>query len=70
MARFRGCCRCRDSGVNQWVFDGDAKRTVDSGNTWHWAGTGLVGQGADSVMFGHRTEHGGPYRYQHLLQLR
>ena len=56
-------------GVNQWVFDGDAKRTVDSGNTWHWAGTGLVGQGADSVMFGHRTEHGGPYRYQHLLQL-
>ncbi|MCJ7780390.1 MAG: sortase, partial [Acidimicrobiia bacterium] len=55
-------------GLNQWVLDGDAKRTVDSGNTWHWAGTGLVGQGADSVMFGHRTEHGGPYRYQHLLQ--
>ena len=55
-------------GLNQWVFDGDAKRTVDSGNTWHWTGTGLVGQGADSVMFGHRTEHGGPYRYQHLLQ--
>ena len=56
-------------GVNQWVFDGDAKRTVDSGRTWHWAGTGLVGQGADSVMFGHRTEHGGPYRNQHLLQV-
>ena len=56
-------------GLSQWVLDGDAKRTVDSGNTWHWAGTGLVGQGADSVMFGHRTEHGGPYRYQHLLQL-
>ncbi len=55
-------------GLSQWVFDGDAKRTVDSGHTWHWAGTGLVGQGADSVMFGHRTEHGGPYRYQHLLQ--
>ncbi len=55
-------------GINHWVFDGDARRTVDSGNTWHWAGTGLVGQGADSVMFGHRTEHGGPYRYLHLLR--
>ncbi len=55
-------------GLGQWVFDGDAKRTVDSGNTWHWAGTGLVGQGADSVMFGHRTEHGGPYRNMHLLR--
>jgi sortase (surface protein transpeptidase) len=55
-------------GVNQWVRDGDAKRTVDAGNTWHWTGTGLVGQGADSVMFGHRTEHGGPYRYLHTLR--
>ncbi|HYN33551.1 MAG TPA: sortase [Ilumatobacteraceae bacterium] len=55
-------------GLTQWVFDGDAKATVDSGNTWHWAGTGLVGQGADSVMFGHRTEHGGTYRNQHLLR--
>ncbi len=55
-------------GLSRWVFDGDAKRTVDAGHTWHWTGTGLVGQGADSVMFGHRTEHGGPYRYQHILQ--
>lgn len=55
-------------GLNRWVYDGDAKRTVDAGNTWHWAGTGLVGQGSDSVMFGHRTDAGGPYRYQHLLQ--
>jgi sortase (surface protein transpeptidase) len=55
-------------GLGQWVFDGDAKRVVDSGNTWHWAGTGLVGQGANIVMFGHRTSAGGPYRYQHLLR--
>ena len=55
-------------GLNQWVVDGDAKRTVDSGRSWHWTGTGLVGQGGNSVMFGHRTEHGGPYRYQHLLR--
>ena len=55
-------------GVTHWVFDGDAKRVVDSGHTWHWTGTGLVGQGANSVLFGHRTEHGGPYRNQHLLR--
>ncbi|HSP26942.1 MAG TPA: sortase, partial [Ilumatobacteraceae bacterium] len=55
-------------GLVHGVYDGDAKRTVDGGNTWHWAGTGLVGQGANSVLFGHRTEYGGPYRNQHLIQ--
>ncbi len=54
-------------GVSEWVLDGDATQVVDSGATWHWTGTGLVGQGADTVMFGHRTEHGGPYRYLHAL---
>jgi sortase (surface protein transpeptidase) len=54
-------------GLIHGVYDGDANRTVDRGNTWHWAGTGLVGQGANSVLFGHRTEVGGPYRNQHLL---
>ncbi len=55
-------------GVTQWVFDGNANQIVDAGHTWHWAGTGLVGQGGNSVLFGHRTEHGGPYRNQHLLR--
>ena len=55
-------------GINRWVLDGDATRVVDAGNTWHWSGTGLVGEGSDAVLFGHRTEHGGPYRYQHTLQ--
>ena len=55
-------------GLNQWVLDGDAKRVVDAGNSWHWTGTGLVGEGAHVVLFGHRTEHGGPYRYLHTLQ--
>lgn len=54
-------------GLTHAVLDGDAKRVVDSGNTWHWSGTGLVGQGANTVLFGHRTEHGGPYRYMHVL---
>jgi hypothetical protein len=55
-------------GLVHWVFDGDANQTVDRGNTWHWTGTGLVGQGADAVLFGHRTEFGGPYRNQHLIR--
>ncbi len=55
-------------GVTQWVFDGDANRIVDAGHTWHWSGTGLVGQGGNCVLFGHRTEHGGPYRNQHYLR--
>jgi hypothetical protein len=54
-------------GLKRWVLDGDANRVVDAGHTWHWAGTGLVGQGANIALFGHRTEHGGPYRNQHLL---
>jgi len=55
-------------GLTHWVFDGDADRIVDSGHTWHWTGTGLVGQGGNSVLFGHRTEHGGPYRNQHRIR--
>ena len=55
-------------GVTHWVFDGNPDRIVDAGHTWHWTGTGLVGQGANSVLFGHRTEHGGPYRNQHFLR--
>jgi LPXTG-site transpeptidase (sortase) family protein len=55
-------------GLIHGVYDGDAKRTVDRGNTWHWAGTGLVGQGANTVLFGHRTEYGAPYRNQHLIR--
>jgi hypothetical protein len=55
-------------GLQRWVFGGDPNRTVNAGHIWHWAGTGLVGQGADAVLFGHRTEYGGPLRNQHLLR--
>jgi hypothetical protein len=54
-------------GLGNGVYEGYSKPIVDSGNTWHWTGTGLVGQGAHTAVFGHRTEHGGPYRYQHYL---
>jgi sortase (surface protein transpeptidase) len=55
-------------GLSHWVVDGNAEQTVDSGRTWHWTGTGLVGQGGNTVLFGHRTEAGGPYRNQHMLR--
>jgi hypothetical protein len=55
-------------GLSHWVFDGDSKRVVDAGHTWHWSGTGLVGEGSNIALFGHRTEHGGAYRNQHLLR--
>ena len=55
-------------GLSHFVVDGDAKRMVDSGKTWHWTGTGLVGQGSNIVVFGHRTEAGGPYRNQHFIR--
>ncbi len=49
------------------VLDGDPNVVTDSGYTWHWAGTGLMGQSANVAVFGHRTEHGGPYRYLHTM---
>ncbi|HSM66350.1 MAG TPA: sortase [Ilumatobacteraceae bacterium] len=59
---------CPRFGLSQWVFDGNADRIVNSGHTWHWTGTGLAGQGGNIVLFGHRTEAGGPYRHQHRLR--
>jgi LPXTG-site transpeptidase (sortase) family protein len=59
---------CPRFGLTQWVFDGNADRIVNSGHTWHWTGTGLAGQGGNIVLFGHRTEAGGPYRNQHHLR--
>ncbi len=57
--------------LQNWVIpnavSGDP--VVDSGNTWHWTNTGMIGDvGASIVVFGHRTSKGGPYRYQHLLR--
>jgi len=55
-------------GLTNGVYEGSSGPIVDSGNTWYWTGTGLVAQGAHTAVFGHRTEHGGPYRYQHHLR--
>ena len=54
-------------GKTSVVREGDPKRVTDSGDSWHWTGTGFMGQAAHVAVFAHRTEHGGPYRYLHLL---
>jgi Sortase domain len=51
----------------QWTAPGGSRCSGCCCHSWHWTGTGLVGQGANSVLFGRRTEHGGPYRNLHLL---
>jgi hypothetical protein len=37
------------------------------GYTWHWTGTGYMGQNAHVAVFGHRTDSGGPYRQIHTM---
>ena len=50
-------------GLTSRVLPGDPKAVTDSGHSWHWTGTGFLGQeGAHVAIFGHRTEAGGPYR--------
>lgn len=54
-------------GLRSRVLEGPGNRIVDQGHSWHWEGTGYVGQDANVAAFAHRTTHGGPYRYLHLL---
>lgn len=50
-------------GLTTTVMAGDPRYVTDSGHTWHWTGTGFMGQDSHVAVFGHRTEAGGPYRY-------
>ena len=54
-------------GKTSIVREGDPRAITDAGDSWHWTGTGYMGQSAHVAVFAHRTEHGGPYRYLHLL---
>ncbi|MCU0259420.1 MAG: sortase [Ilumatobacteraceae bacterium] len=55
-------------GFASWVYDGNSYAVVDRGNTWHWTGTGDLGQnGAHVGLFHHRTESRNPIRNQHLI---
>lgn len=55
-------------GVERWINSGDSRAVTNAGLIWHWTGTGDMGQDAHAAVFGHRTEHGGPFRNLHLLQ--
>jgi hypothetical protein len=66
---------CARMGLSNGVYGGTPDPIVDAGLSWHWAGTGLVGDPRRNVvMFGHRTAGpapwaaGGVYRYQHNLR--
>mgnify|MGYP001824446331 FL=1 len=56
-------------GLTSTVMTGDPRYVTDSGHTWHWTGTGHMGQEAHVAVFGHRTEAGGPYRYVDYMQI-
>jgi len=55
-------------GLVSRVLDGDPDLVTDAGHTWHWTGTGDLGQRAHIVLFAHRTEAGGPLRQVHRLR--
>ena len=40
---------------------------VNAGHSWHWTGTGSMGEFAHVSVFAHRTTHGGLYRNIHVL---
>lgn len=55
-------------GWSSRVLAGRADPIVDSGRTWHWTGTGFVGQMSNIGLFAHRTEAGAPVYYMHELR--
>lgn len=56
-------------GLTSAVLDGSPAAITDAGHSWHWSGTGDMGQpNAHVATFAHRTEAGAPYRNVHLLQ--
>lgn len=54
-------------GLTSQVRAGDSNAVSNAGYSWHWTGTGYMGQDAHVAAFAHRTTHGGPYRNIHLL---
>ena len=49
------------------IVEGVESAVVDQGIAGHWPGTGLAGEDSHIVVFAHRTAHGGPFYYLHLL---
>ncbi|CAN5609482.1 hypothetical protein BH23ACT3_BH23ACT3_12900 [soil metagenome] len=50
------------------VLTGSPDPVVDAGHTWHWTGTGFMGQVANVGTFAHRTEAGSPLYNMHELR--
>ncbi|TVR22380.1 MAG: sortase [Ilumatobacter sp.] len=50
------------------VLNGPPDPIVDAGHTWHWTGTGFMGQAAHVGTFAHRTEAGAPVYNMHELR--
>ncbi|MGH9133383.1 MAG: sortase domain-containing protein [Ilumatobacteraceae bacterium] len=56
-------------GLSSWVYGAQNPNSiVNAGHSWHWTGTGSMGEFAHVSLFAHRTTHGGIYRYIHLLE--
>lgn len=55
-------------GWSSRVLAGRADPIVDSGRTWHWTGTGFVGQMSNIGLFAHRTEAGATLYFMHELR--
>jgi hypothetical protein len=56
-------------GLSSWVYDSPIPDPiVNAGYSWHWTGTGSMGESAHVALFAHRTTHGGIYRYINLLR--
>ncbi|MGA1050681.1 MAG: sortase domain-bontaining protein [Ilumatobacteraceae bacterium] len=70
------------SRVMAGINEGESLRVTDAGHSWHWTGTGYLGETAQVAAFAHRTEAArnqtgidpagrldGPYRNIHLLSI-
>jgi sortase (surface protein transpeptidase) len=55
-------------GLTTSVLEGNSQYVTDSGYSWHWTGTGNMGQVSNVAVFAHRTSAGGPFRHINLLQ--
>lgn len=51
------------------VLEGNGTIITNQGHSWHWEGTGFVGDDAHVASFAHRTTHGGIYRNIHLMAI-
>jgi hypothetical protein len=56
-------------GLTSTVRAGNGDVVTNAGYSWHWTGTGYLGEDAHVASFAHRTTHGGAYRYLHLLSV-